>query len=252
MKNISGITGLWLAFVLLTVGPAANGRAVAGPGYDGPGRDGSGRDSLTVQPRFGLNASAGLPGFGLQLAYRLPTRPQLAVRAGFTYFARRRPFRLSVGDDSRLSVDPDLVISMAQASLKWHPFPKSSFFASLGGGYAWHPGLGAMLQAEDKLNLGGIEMTPDNVGVIRTSLVWSRLRGYAGLGFGRSVPRRRFGFGAELGVYYQGAPRVDLQYEGFLETTTLKEQVPTIEHNLRGYRWLPVLQFVFTYAIRPH
>jgi len=40
-----------------------------------------------------------------------------------------------------------------------------------------------------------------------------------------------------------------MEFEGFLETTTLAEQTPLIERNMRGYRFLPNLQLVFTYSL---
>jgi len=209
-------------------------------------------DSATVSPRYSFGVTLGTLGVGLQGAYRLPTKQRLTLRAGVTYLNYQKPFRISTKDDAELAVNPDVALSNAQASIQWHPFRKSAFFAALGASYAWNPKLGATVQTHDKVNFGGIEMTPDNFGVIQASLHWQQLRGYAGLGFGRTIPAKRIGFSTELGCYYLGAPRVDLAYSGFLETTTLRDQIPVIEHNLSGYRWLPVLQFAITYAIHSH
>lgn len=207
-------------------------------------------DSTRRLSPYALTLSVGSTGAGLQVSRALPTKARLVARAGVSYFAFRKPFALTVGDSSKIDVAPDLVIGVVNASLKWHPFRRGSFFLTGGAGYTWHPTVGGVLTARNKLNFGGILMSPDNFGTIQTTLRWNRLLGYAGLGFGHSVPRRRVGVGVELGVYYLGAPRVAVQYEGFLETTTLQEQVPTIERNLSAYRWLPNLQFNFTYAFR--
>ncbi len=88
------------------------------------------------------------------------------------------------------------------------------------------------------------------MGTIEGQFTWGGGLGYAGFGFGRSIPRARVGFGMELGCYYLGIPKIELHYDGFLETTTIQEQIPTIQRNLSGYRYLPALQFVLTYAIR--
>lgn len=206
-------------------------------------------DSVRRPSPYAFTLSVGTLGGGLQVSRALfPAR--LVARVGVSYFAFRKPFALTVGDSSKIDVDPDLVVGVVNASLKWHPFRRGSFFLTGGAGYTWHPTVGGVLTARNKLNFGGILMSPDNFGTIQATLRWHRLLGYVGLGFGRSLPRRRVGAGVELGVYYLGAPRVAVQYEGFLETTTLQEQVPTIERNLSSYRWLPNLQFNLTYAFR--
>jgi hypothetical protein len=57
------------------------------------------------------------------------------------------------------------------------------------------------------------------------------------------------GFGAELGMYYLGKPKVILNYDGFLETTTIDEQIPKVEENLSGYRYLPALTLFVSVGI---
>ncbi len=92
-------------------------------------------------------------------------------------------------------------------------------------------------------------MTPEDVGTINLGVRWHPVIGYAGWGFGRAIPRRRFGVGFEMGVYYLGRPTVQLDYEGFLETTNLSEQVPIVERNLSNYRYLPALSLTLSYVL---
>jgi hypothetical protein len=40
-----------------------------------------------------------------------------------------------------------------------------------------------------------------------------------------------------------GRPRLDIEYEGFLETTNLKTDILKIEHNIRNYSFYPLLGF---------
>jgi hypothetical protein len=72
---------------------------------------------------------------------------------------------------------------------------------------------------------------------------------YAGVGLGKVVPKRRLSVGGEMGFFYMGKPRVSLDYSGFLETTTIDEQIPTVERNLSGYRFLPTLTISLTYRL---
>lgn len=188
-------------------------------------------------------------GPGLFYARELNRAHRLTLVARAQYMAYRKPIRVETAPGSYLTVDPDFMIGLAQAGLNWHPFRRGSFFLAAGLAYTWHPHLRAVATADGKLDLGGLELTPEDVGVIDLQVRWRPVIGYVGWGFGRVVPRRRVGVGFEMGVFYLGRPRVNLQYEGFLETTTLAEQVPVIEHNLRNYRYLPTLNLRVSYKL---
>jgi hypothetical protein len=196
-----------------------------------------------------ISGQLGTVGPGLFYNRVLSSSRRLMWRLGGQYIAYRKPIRLKTAPSSYLTIDPDFVISTAQAGLKWNPFRRGSFFLAAGVGYTWHPALNAVLTANDKLNLGGLELTPEDVGTIKLGVRWHPVVGYAGWGFGRTIPRRRVGVGFEMGVYYLGKPTVQLDYEGFLETTNINEQVPVVERNLSNYRYLPSLSVTLTYAL---
>lgn len=196
-----------------------------------------------------VNLQAGTLGLGLFYNCQLSRVHRLTLRAGGQYIAYRKPIRIETAPNSYLIVDPDFVIGTVQAGLKWNPFRRGSFFVAAGIGYSWHPAIGFEITANDKLNLGGLELTPEDVGTINLGVRWHPVVGYAGWGFGRTIPRRRIGIGFEMGVYYLGKPSVQLDYTGFLETTNLREQVGTVERNLSGYRYLPSLSLTISYAL---
>ncbi|MFD1140481.1 hypothetical protein ACFQ4C_05155 [Larkinella insperata] len=197
---------------------------------------------------YSVGLQLGTTGAGIQLARVLTPDSRLIGRVGVSYFAYNRPFRVKAGE-GKLHITPDLVMGIALASVKWHPFKTNPFFLTGGAGYTWRPDVKANLVAEGKVKFGGLEISEENVGVINANLRWRNALGYAGLGYGRSTPVRRLGFAVELGCYYLGAPTVDLQYTGFLETTTIDEQIPVIQNNLKNYRFLPSLQFLVTYGL---
>ncbi len=198
---------------------------------------------------YSVSLQLGTSGVGLYCNHVFNQSRRLAVRVGGQYVAYRKPIRIETAPDSYIGIDPDLVISVLQASLKWNPFPHNSFFIVGGLGYTWHPAMRFVITANDKLNLGGLELTPQDVGVVKLGVQWRPIIGYVGWGFGQTMPRKRFGIGFEMGVYYLGRPSINLDYEGFLETTTIDEQVPVVERNLSGYRYLPSINLTLTYAL---
>jgi len=188
-------------------------------------------------------------GPGIFYARELSQLHRLSVVVRGQYAAYRKRVRVETEPGSELLIDPDFMIGLVQAGLNWHPFRRGSFFLTGGVGYTWHPYLGVVASATDKLTFSGLELTPEDVGVVNLTVRWRPVVGYAGWGFGRIIPRKRWGVGFEMGVFYLGRPRVDLHYEGFLETTTLDEQVSVVEHNLRNYRYLPSLNFRLAYKL---
>ncbi|GAB3342185.1 hypothetical protein GCM10027299_56790 [Larkinella ripae] len=197
---------------------------------------------------YSIGIQLGTTGAGLQLARVLDKEARLVGRVGVSYFAYDRVFRVKAGE-GKLNITPDLVMGIALASVKWHPFKSNAFFLTGGVGYTWRPDVKANVIAEGNVKFGGLQISEENVGVVNASLRWNKALGYAGLGYGRSTPIRRLGFAVELGAYYLGSPQVDLNYTGFLETTTIDEQIPVIENNMRSYRFLPSLQFLVTYGL---
>jgi len=205
-------------------------------------------------PLHGVSLQLGTTGAGVQVSRQLT--PRLTARVGASYLAFRSALDVKTGaEGGSLNIQPDLVLGIGQATLKWHPFFSKkkhlarSFFLTAGAGYTWRPDFNLTLRATETIRFGGMEITPEHIGTVQTGLSYRNLMGYGGLGFGRSIPRRRVGFGFELGSYVLSSPTVNLHYDGFLEATTLAEQVPTVERNLKNYRFLPSLQVHLSYRI---
>ena len=196
---------------------------------------------------IGIQLTTTGPGIFYARELSRPLRLSLVMRG--QYIAYRKRVRVETEPGSELLIDPDFMIGLVQAGLNWHPFPRGSFFVAGGVGYTWHPYFGAVASATNKLTFSGLELTPEDVGIVNLAVRWHPVVGYAGWGFGRTIPRRRVGVGFEMGVFYLGRPRVNLHYEGFLETTTLDEQIPVVERNLRNYRYLPSLNLRLTYKL---
>lgn len=195
----------------------------------------------------GIKLTTTGPGVFLSRSLGQTRRLDLVVQG--QYIAYHKPIRVSVSKESYLDVTPDFMIGLVQAGVNWRPFRGSSFFLAGGVGYTWHPYVGVVATTDTKLKLDGLELTPEDVGTVDLNIRWQSVLGYVGWGFGRSIPRKRIGLGVEMGVYYLGKPRVSLNYEGFLETTTLDQQVPIVAHNLRNYRYLPTLNLRVAYRL---
>ncbi|WP_461136515.1 hypothetical protein [Spirosoma lituiforme] len=205
--------------------------------------------TINRRAQHSVTLQLGTTGPGIYYNRVISQANRLTLRVGGQYFAYRKLIRVKAATDSYIQVKPDFMIGIAQANLKWHPFQRSSFFVTGGLGYTWHPDMRFVITAENKLNLDGLELTPEDVGTVNLGFRWHPIVGYLGWGFGRSLPNKRIGVGFEMGVFYIGKPSVQLDYEGFLETTTIDQQVPTVERNLSNYRYLPSINVMFSYKL---
>lgn len=174
---------------------------------------------------------------------------RLMLRIGGQYLAYRKPNRVNLDKSAYIILQPDFMVGMAELGARWQVLKGRSLYVATSIAYNWHPSLNLRIHAEDKLNFDGLELTPEDVGIVDLGFRWQRFMPYVGVGLGKVVPKRRLSVGGEMGFFYMGKPRVSLDYSGFLETTTIDEQIPTVERNLSGYRFLPTLTISLTYRL---
>ncbi|WP_338875462.1 hypothetical protein WBJ53_07555 [Spirosoma sp. SC4-14] len=209
------------------------------------------QDSIRlVKPEHSLCLQSGTTGLTIFYNHTIGSSHRLVMRGGVNYLAYRKRIRINTAPDSYLQIDPDFIVNIAQAGLKWYPLKRPSFFVAAGLGFTWHPYVDFVLTTNTNLNLGGLELTPQDVGIVRLGFRWHPVVGYLGWGFGPVSPRKRIGVGFEMGVYYLSRPRIKLDYEGFLETTNIDDQVPVVERNLSNYRYLPAITISFSYTLK--
>lgn len=174
--------------------------------------------------------------------------------------------------DITLSARPVLNLSMAKVMFELYPFKKSSFHitagayfgmgtdgfisstfttdevfwsdftalqeevAQLNGKYQDVPGYEAYDIDALRFSAGNrtFEMTgKDGKGYLDASLMVAKVRPYVGLGFGRSVPKKHFGFQLDLGLWYHGTPSLtsttevayDASAESLIDDLSLLDQV---------------------------
>lgn len=118
-----------------------------------------------------------------------------------------------------IDVEGSLKRTSGEVLLNVYPFKSSSFFLC-GGAYFGgkelvkidgHSDELAQLISEGKeagIEIGNYRIPVDRDGNISGGLKVSSFRPYAGLGFGRAVPRKRIGFMFELGVQFHKTPEV--------------------------------------------
>lgn len=162
------------------------------------------------------------------------------------------PERIPSGlPEAELSLRPTLNLSTVKLMLEYYPFRGSSFhltagayvgmgdnflsfavstdrtfwagysavadrISSVNGKYADMPGYVPLEQDFLRFNAGDrtfMIRDKDGTGYSEAALSVAKVRPYFGIGFGRSVPRKRVGFQFDIGVWYHGVPDLSSSYE---------------------------------------
>lgn len=189
-------------------------------------------------------------------------------------------------DDADIDVNSTLNLSTLKAALEYYPFKKSSFHITAGVFYGMNDNFLSVsgttdkafwnsfksLQSEvDALNVKyedvpGYEATEirsirgsalgrtyevkeqDGAGHVEMDLVLPRLRPYAAIGFGRSMPKGHFAFQTDLGVCFARADVKSPNEVAFDPSAeNLLEELP--EATLDWFRFWPVLSMRLIYKI---
>jgi hypothetical protein len=172
--------------------------------------------------------------------------PQFSVHVGGSFFSYNYTKNHSSGD--QYSLNADLKLNAFTLLADWMPFEKSSFRVSTGFMYNNnHPNVVAIPEVEK--SIGGDVYNKDNLGNMSVKLKFNKINPYIGAGIGNvAFGIQGLRYVIDLGVYYQGSPKVDLSAEGLLSPSASPEQEQIVQDNLRWFKWYPVVSFGLTYT----
>lgn len=188
-------------------------------------------------------------GLGLELDMASAKYAKWNLRLSYQYFRYLKENTIVLQKGSELIVDPAIRQQAAVVKVDWHPFKKGRFRISSGLAYHLVQDYKVLARSLTGIKQGDITIAPEDFGVIDASLKWNSLRPYFGIGWGRAFPNHRISFGFDMGVYYMGSPKLDVSYEGFLETTNLDTELKKVETNAKGYAYYPNLSFQVRYRL---
>jgi len=197
---------------------------------------------------FALGVHVGTTGVGLHVYQPLGT--QFGLRVGASYM----PFNTHIaGTYSGYATRSHVEAKSGNVSLAfgWTPFvERGGFFRSfniqLGAAYFYKLEGELTTRLRDPYKYGEIDVAPDRVGNISTQVAWKQtVNPYAGIGWSNIIIDSRFSMSIDLGCYYLSKPSVSMEATGLLEENV--NNAATIERNIKDYRYLPRLEFGFSY-----
>ena len=176
-------------------------------------------DEFGIFDHVSLGVTLGTTGVGLDLA--APVTDYLQVRAGYNFFsgfkykenvdyrAKGKPTR------GKTEVEGKNYMGTGHLLLDVYPFPDYTFRLTTG----CYLGTDEVVKLENLIPVKDFDegegiVVGDHIvgfdkdGYAHGAIKVKKFRPYVGIGFGRSVPRKRFGVSGDFGVQFWGTPRV--------------------------------------------
>ncbi|MBA4850538.1 hypothetical protein [Emticicia sp. BO119] len=197
---------------------------------------------------IGLNAST--LGIGGNISLRIPSKVVLVGELGYSYFKFNKEINYRTPEESDIFFQPDIRQNIVTGMISWYPLKKKRLYLKSGVGYSVRQRYFVRVTSPTGLLLGGVEIAPEDFGQVDLAIQWSRLMPYIGIGIGKPISKKKLSVSFTMGCFYMGSPKIQAQFEGFLESTTLDTQVALIQANMRNYSFYPVLSLNLRYRIQ--
>ena len=126
-------------------------------------------------------------------------------------------------DGTPTMVTANVDVFNADLLLEYLPFRRSSFKLVAGGSMIFSGKGDVNIAYDEEIKYGDLVITKEEIGDLTIGVDYAGFAPYMGIGFGRAVPRKKVGFGLEIGTYYTGAPTVSLQATNMLADTVEEE-----------------------------
>ena len=149
-------------------------------------------------------------------------------------------------DDENFDIVTNLDSQIYDVLIEYLPFNNSAFKIVTGLGYISNLNLNLDITYDDEVIIGDINFTKEELGGFITDANWSGLAPYLGIGFGRAIPKRKFGVALEIGAYYVNKPKVDFTASGLL-TPSGKENANLIKDTFQEAKFIPNLNLKLSY-----
>ncbi|AFK05410.1 hypothetical protein Emtol_4287 [Emticicia oligotrophica DSM 17448] len=208
------------------------------------------RDS--TQKCFVDGISIGLTTKGVSLGTEVGLRNLKKVKFGiYSHFLRfHQTQQINFEENSSIDIFPKINTFTLGFLTYYYPLKKKNFRLAAGVSGELIQKYQVKLSTQTGLKTGGLEIAKDDFGEISFGIKWSRVRPYLGIGFGQMNLRKRLSGAVDIGCYYMGSPQLQINYEGFLETTTIDTEIKKIERNMKGYSFYPLISLSLRYKLK--
>ena len=144
-----------------------------------------------------------------------------------------------------LLIDTELDFKNVDLKISYHPF--SNAFKLVGGiGFFSSSSINVETEFKENIVVGEVEFNSVDSGNLIINTTWSKVAPYLGVGFGRAVPNKRWGFAVDFGTYFSSSPEITLDATGIIEQS--KDQEGLLNESFESFKFIPYGSFRISYS----
>lgn len=188
---------------------------------------------------IGINAKLSNNGYGADLYYR-PYK-KFALRAGYETINFSEKIKDIEQDNITLNADVRYKSGATSLSAIYQPF--GGFYLIAGAALLnFKPSVYGV--SSGSYHVGDISVPAEKVGDFEITIKpQNKFAPYAGFGIGNAFPRDwPVSFSLEVGAFYIGSPKIDIQATGMLAPNADPEHIATLENEIRDFKFYPVVK----------
>lgn len=192
-----------------------------------------------------VTLSFGTSGIGFGYARKLNSKFNGIIAYNISKIKDQEIDVTSIIDNENVGFSGGTASTIIDLGAEYVPFNNSSFKLTFGIGYLNDVNVNGTITYKEGITVGDVDLEQESVGKIDVTSNWTGIAPFIGIGFGRAVPKKRFGFGVDIGTYYANAPTVYLVADKLLEPTEKEES--TLQVAFESLRFIPRIQFRVAY-----
>jgi hypothetical protein len=199
-------------------------------------------DTYFQKPHWAIGVSTGSNAFvGFDVACSIA--PKWNAKIGYNYFDlvynNLAPILKAAKLPAGVQGEATLALSQFAFTAEWTPTRSKNVRLALGGVYYVANRITGKIVYTNSIALNDMVLSPAEVGTMTmTYSTASKISPYFGIGFGRTVPKKRVGLSLDLGAIQKGAPVIGIEATGLLKSNDAN--APILTRNLEKFQWHPV------------
>lgn len=202
-------------------------------------------DEKTIESynKNAIGLSAGL-GFGIDYARTLKHNKLYASVSYNVFVMSLNGIEQEVSGEE-LIIDSNIDFQNVDLRINYHPF--SNAFKLVGGlGYFTSSNVNVKTTFKNDITIGDVTFNTNDSGNLNIDANWTEIAPYLGIGFGRLVSNKKFGFSFDFGSYFSSSPEITLDATGIIEQT--EDQEALLNESFTSFKFIPYASFRVSYA----
>ncbi|AUC84988.1 hypothetical protein CW731_06665 [Polaribacter sp. ALD11] len=193
----------------------------------------------------GLNLSFGTSGFGFGYARKLSQKFNAMIAYSSINIKDKEVDVSKFLDNDDVDFLGGASSTILDVGAEYVPFKNSSFKLAFGLGFLNNVQIDGLITYKEGIQYGDVIIAKQDVGKIIINSKWSGAAPFIGFGFGRAIPKNRFGFGIDIGTYFAKSPKVSLEADKLLAPT--QDEQENLQAAFESLTFIPRIQFRVTY-----